>query len=119
MARVVLAPFIQSISGKVGNLEFRTLKSGKTIVHARSAETAAQRAHREPTASEQARWKRFGMVSSITAEIQRGYARIDEAAHDRQKIWLRVKYLYDKLSGSYEDEKELRRVILEKYDKSM
>jgi len=30
-----------------------------------------------------------------------------------------VKYLYDKLNGSYEDEKELRRVILEKYNKSM
>ena len=30
MAKVILAPFISSISGKVGNLEFRTLKSGKT-----------------------------------------------------------------------------------------
>ena len=58
------------------------------------------------------------MVSSITAEIQGRYARIDKAAAERQQIWLRVKYLYDKHANEVKDEKELRQLILEKYDKS-
>ena len=32
MAKVTLPPFIQSISGRVGNLSFRTSASGKTSV---------------------------------------------------------------------------------------
>ena len=120
MAKVVLAPFIESISGKVGNLQFRTLKSGRTVVHARRGMTEEGIVHRStpPTQAEIAHRKRFGMVSSITAEIQGRYARIDKAAADRQQIWLKVKYLYDKHVQEVEDEKELRKLILAKYDKS-
>ena len=120
MAKVILAPFIESISGKVGNLQFRTLKSGRTVVHARRGMTEEGIVHRStpPTQAEIAHRKRFGMVSSITAEIQGRYARIDKAAADRQQIWLKVKYLYDKHVNDVEDEKELRKMILAKYDKS-
>ena len=120
MAKVILAPFIESISGKVGNLQFRTLKSGRTVVHARRGMTEEGIVHRStpPTQAEIAHRKRFGMVSSITAEIQGRYARIDKAAADRQQIWLKVKYLYDKHVQEVEDEKELRKLILAKYDKS-
>ena len=120
MAKVILAPFIESISGKVGNLQFRTLKSGRTVVHARRGMTEEGIMHRStpPTQAEIAHRKRFGMVSSITAEIQGRYARIDKAAADRQQIWLKVKYLYDKHVNEVEDEKELRKLILAKYDKS-
>jgi len=120
MAKVILAPFIESISGKVGNLQFRTLKSGRTVVHARRGMTEEGIVHRStpPTQAEIAHRKRFGMVSSITAEIQGRYARIDKAAADRQQIWLKVKYLYDKHVNEVEDEKELRKLILAKYDKS-
>jgi len=120
MAKVILAPFIESISGKVGNLQFRTLKSGRTVVHARRGMTEEGIVHRStpPTQAEIAHRKRFGMVSSITAEIQGRYARIDKAAADRQQIWLKVKYLYDKHVNDVEDEKELRKLILAKYDKS-
>ncbi len=120
MAKVILAPFIESISGKVGNLQFRTLKSGRTVVHARRGMTEEGIVHRStpPTQAEIAHRKRFGMVSSITAEIQGRYARIDKAAAERQQIWLKVKYLYDKHVNDVEDEKELRKMILAKYDKS-
>jgi len=43
MARVELAPFIKSISGKVGNLEFRTLRSGKVVVHSRRMREVTER----------------------------------------------------------------------------
>ena len=120
MAKVTLAPFIQSISGKVGNLEFRTLKSGRTVVHASGGATEEGIVHRAtpPSPAEIAHRKRFGMVSSITAEIQSHYDRIDKAAADRQQIWLKVKYLYDKHVNEVKNEKELRKMILEKYYKS-
>ena len=101
MAKVTLAPFIQSISGKVGNLQFRTLKSGRTVVHARRGATEEGIVHRTtpPSPAEIAHRKRFGMVSSITAEIQSRYDRIEHV-------------------NEVKDEKELRQLILEKYDKS-
>ena len=114
MAKVVLAPFIESISGKVGNLQFRTLKSGETVVHARRCTTEDGIMHRAtpPTQAEIAHRKRFGMVSSITAEIQSLYPRIDQAAADRKSIWKKVAYHYDKLRSSIEDDKQLKQEIL-------
>ena len=114
MAKVTLAPFIESISGKVGNLQFRTLKSGRTVVHARRCTTEDGIMHRStpPTPAEIAHRKRFGMVSSITAEIQGRYPRIDQAAADRKLIWQRVAYHYDKLRPSIEDDKQLKQEIL-------
>ena len=114
MARVILAPFIESISGKVGNLQFRTLKSGRTVVHARRCVAEDGTAHRStpPTPAEIAHRKRFGMVSAITAEIQGSYARIDQAAADRKSIWQKVAYHYDKLRPSIEDDKQLKQEIL-------
>ena len=94
MARVILAPYIKSISGKVGNLEFRTLKSGKTVVRARRLFDDAQPPHK-PTPAEIAQRRRFGIVSSIVAEIQNHYKRIDQAAADRQKIWKKVVRHYE------------------------
>ena len=114
MAKVTLAPFIESISGKVGNLQFRTLKSGRTVVDARRCTTEDGIMHRStpPTPAEIAHRKRFGMVSSITAEIQSLYPRIDQAAADRKLIWQRVAYHYDKLRPSIEDDKQLKQEIL-------
>ena len=96
MARVILAPYIKSISGKVGNLEFRTLKSGKTVVRARRLFDDDQPPHK-PTPAEIAQRRRFGIVSSIVAEIQNHYKRIDQAAADRQKIWRRVVRHYERI----------------------
>ena len=113
MARVTLAPFIHSISGKVGNLEFRTLKSGRTVVRARR-ETDYLSSH-EPTLKELAQRRRFGIVSSVVTEIQKSYSMIDEAARDRKKIWQKVSYIYAKYCDSIEDDKLLRQTILDAY----
>lgn len=113
MAKVILAPFIQSISGKVGSLEFRTLKSGRTIVRARREKE--QPSNRVPTPKELAQRRRFGVVSSTVAEIQRCYPRIDLAALDRKKIWQKVAYLYAKLADDFLDDKILQAEILKRY----
>ncbi len=113
MAKVTLAPFIQSISGKVGNLEFRTLKSGKTVVRARQMDE--YRPTTEPTEKALAQRRRFGVVSSTVAAIQRNYPRIDEAALDRKKIWQKVSYLYAKYFESIDDDRKLQDKLLEEY----
>ena len=114
MAKVILAPFITSISGKVGNMEFRTLKSGKTTVRVRR-ETDYQ-SSREPTEKERAQRRRFGVVSSVVATIQSYYPRIDEAAFDRKKIWQKVSYLYAKYCDSILDDTQLQAKLLEQYN---
>jgi hypothetical protein len=111
MARVILAPFIQSISGKVGNLEFRTLKSGKTVVRARRK--TEYQSDRPLTEKEIAHRRRFGIVSAVVAAIQRNYPRIDQAALDRKKIWQKVAYYYAKYADSFSDDAKLYNKLLE------
>ena len=96
MARVVLAPFIESISGKVGELEFRTLKSGKTVVHTRNG-WSKDKPKRKCSEAELAQQRRFSIVSRITAKLQSEYARIDKAAADRHKIWNQVSRHYERI----------------------
>jgi len=111
MAKVILAPFIQSISGKVGNLEFRTLKSGKTVVRARRKNDYQSSCAPTPKAIAQRR--RFGLVSAVVAAIQRTYPRIDLAALDRKKIWQKVSYHYAKYADSISDDAKLFDKLLE------
>lgn len=113
MAKVILAPFIQSISGKVGNLEFRTLKSGKTVVRTRRRED--YQSTRVLSPKEIAQRRRFGIVSSVTAAIQSSYKRIDEAALDRKRIWQKVAYLYAKYCDLISDDAQLQKKLLEEY----
>jgi hypothetical protein len=99
MARVILAPFIEGISGKVGNLEFRTYKNGKTTVRVRKSKYEREEdGRRKPfTAGEKAAQRRFGIVAHVTGVLQNEYKRIDEAAQARQKIWNRVSRHYEKM----------------------
>ena len=113
MAKVILAPFIHSISGKVGNLEFRTLKSGKTVV--RACRSTDYQSTREPTPKEREQRRRFGIVSSVVSEIQHCYPRIEEAALDRKKIWQKVAYLYAKFHNDISDDAQLRTKLLDAY----
>jgi len=45
--------------------------------------------------------RRFGIVSRVTAAVQKSYPRIDEAARARQKIWNRIGRHYDKMIGAH------------------
>ena len=113
MAKVILAPFISSISGKVGNLEFRTLKSGRTTVRVRR--NTDYLSTRVPSDKEKAHRRRFGIVSSVVATIQSCYPRIDEAALDRKRIWQKVSYIYAKYCDSISDDAELQQKLLDEY----
>lgn len=115
MAKVVLAPFIQSISGKVGNLEFRTLKSGKTVVRARHEDDYLPTT--PPTEKALAQRRRFGVISTVVGNIQQNYDRIDKAALDRKKIWQKVSYLYAKYFESIDNDRQLIAKLFEEYNR--
>ena len=117
MARVTLAPFIEGISGKVGNLEFRTYKNGKTTVRVRKSKYEREESGRKKpfTAGEKAAQRRFGIVAHVTGVLQAEYQRIDEAAKARQKIWNKVSRHYEKMLELFPEasDEELKALLLQ------
>lgn len=116
MARVILAPFIDGISGKVGNLEFRTYRNGKTTVRVQKSKYEREdEGRKEPlTEGELAARRRFSIVAHVTGMLQNEYNRIDKAALDRQKIWNRVGRHYDKVLAAHPEanDRELTELLL-------
>ena len=113
MAKVTLSPELQSISGKVGNMLFKTYRSGKVGLY---------RLPRTPrtkplSPEEQARQIRFGIISRVVAQVQSGYEWLDEAARDRKKIFAKAAYHYDRLIVADPDlsEKQIIARILERF----
>ena len=72
MAKVILMPGIESISGKVGKVVFKTNKKGETFMYRaersprKSAITAKEKAHREKFAQACAFWKSLGEVGKLS-----------------------------------------------------
>ena len=118
MARVTLAPGLQGISGKVGNLVFRTYQNGHVHVH-KANDYLTPRRRASP--GELANRRRFGIVSSITARIQSGYEWADQAAHDRRNLRKRVQYHYDKLlaRSPHLTDAELTNMILHHFSSTL
>jgi hypothetical protein len=108
MARVTLDPggVIESISGRVGNMVYRTYKSGLITVH-----RISPRVHKAATKKEKATRQRFEMVNRIVSELQHDYSRIDKAAAMRKRLWQKVGYVYDKYSETVKNRKELEKII--------
>ena len=114
MARVTLAPGLQGISGKVGNLVFRTYQNGHVHVH-KANDYLTPRRRTSP--GELANRRRFAFVSRLTADIQHLYEWADDAARDRKKIREIVQYQYDRLVAAKPDatDEELGRLIRAHY----
>ncbi len=113
MAKVTLSPELESISGKVGNLVFRTYKSGKVSVHRLMPNQRTTPVSPE----ERAKRIRFGIISKVVAQVQSGYEWLDEAARDRKKIFAKAAYHYDRIIAAEPDlsEKQMIARILERF----
>lgn len=86
MAKVTLPPFIQSISGQVGNLRFRTSASGKTTVT-----TAVPHKRTKPvTAAEKAARERFRAIAKTVAKCRKNRSLLT-----RQELWTLAAAAYD------------------------
>ena len=114
MAKVTLSPELESISGKVGNLVFRTFKrSGKVCVY----RYKPNRRSTDVSPEEQAKRIRFGIISRAVALVQNGYEWIDKAARDRKKIFAKASYHYDRIIAAEPDisEEQMIARILEQF----
>lgn len=118
MARVTLAPGLQGISGKVGNLVFRTYQNGHVHVH-KAKEYASPPRRASP--GELANRRRFAFVSRLTADIQHLYEWADDAARDRRNIYKRVQYCYDRLLRQSPDltDSELTNMVLHHFSDAL
>lgn len=113
MAKVTLSPELQSISGKVGNMIFKTYKNGKVGLYRFNPADRAT----PVTPEEQARRQRFAIISKVVAQVQNRYEWIDRAARDRKKIFAKVKYHYDRIIAAepHLSEKQIIARILERF----
>lgn len=91
MARVELMPGIESISGTVGNLTFRTV-NGKTVVHKKAKPLLPEK----PTNQEKAKYKRATVIGQCVAMVQNGIGDLREAIAQRDMIRHRISRLYDR-----------------------
>lgn len=110
MARVELMPGIQSISGSVGNLTFKT-RNGKTYVYEKTVPELPE----HPSRKEKNRHKRAVLIDRYVAMLQREYADIYEAIRQRKKIYERVASLYDKHSPNIKAPTKLMQKIMDEY----
>ena len=117
MAKVTLSPELQSISGKVGNLIFKTYKSGKVGLY----RYLPTRRTAPLSPEERASRRRFAVISRTVAQVQSRYEWIDEAARDRKKIFAKVKYHYDRITAAEPDlsDQQIIARILERFSATL
>ena len=86
MANVTLPPFIKSISGQIGNLHFRTFRSGKTTVTA-----GTPRKRTKPLSpAEKAAKERFRAVARTVAQMRKQGSQLS-----RKDLWILASAAYD------------------------
>lgn len=83
---------VQALSGTYAGAEFRTLPSGRTIVHVRNVET---------------------IVDDCVATIQANMGDMRDAIRRRQAIKKRVGRFYRQLRHLTDDDEQLKRYILQ------
>ena len=103
-------PGIDSISGTVGKLTFRTV-NGKTFVQAKMLPELPEK----PNRKEKARYRRAVLIDNCVCLLQAEYPDIREAILHRRKIYDRVAYLYDKYRKTIKAPTKLMRKIMEEY----
>jgi len=110
MAKVTLMPGIESISGTVGNVTFRTI-NGKTFMSKRRAPVLPK----DATRKQKAQFKKRKVVDACVVLVQAQKDDILEAIEQRKKIRDRICYLYEKLSPEIKARTKLQKAIMEDY----
>ena len=110
MAKVTLMPGIESISGTVGNVTFRTI-NGKTFMSKRKAPVLPKDATRQ----QKAQFRKRKVVDTCVVLVQAQKEDILEAIGQRKKIRDRICYLYEKLSPEIKARTKLQKAIMSAY----
>ena len=101
---------VQSLSGTLGEMTFRTI-NGKTYVHVRCEKEPASDASRK----EKALYRRRRIVSNCVGILQEEMEDVVEAIRMRLKLKNRIEYLYDKYVREISAPTKLQRKIMEEY----
>ena len=91
MARVKLMPGVESLSGTIGKVTFKTM-NGKTYAYAKSSPALPK----DATRTQKARYRRRTMINECVSLLQDEMEDILEAIRMRKKMVDRIGYLYDK-----------------------
>ena len=110
MARIELMPGIESISGTIGNLTFRT-RGGKTFVHAKSEVYLPLRATRQ----EREKWLRATILDRCVSIVQEECGDMHEAIRQRPLIRQRLAALYGTCRAETSAMTKLQQKMLEAY----
>ena len=110
MAKVRLMPGIESISGTIGEVTFRTI-NGKTFMSKRKEPELPKNATRK----QKAQYKKRKLVDSCVVLIQSQMEDMLEAIDQRKKIRDRICYLYEKLSPEIKASTKLQKAIMSAY----
>lgn len=110
MARVELMPGIESISGTVGNLTFRTV-NGKTFVHEKAEPVLPEK----PTREERAKYKRDVIIDQCVRILQSEIEDLTKAVGMRPKIRSRLMSLYKRYAPEIKARTKLQRKMMTEY----
>lgn len=101
---------IQSLSGTIGNMTFRT-RNGRTYVTQRAERELPDDASRE----EKRAYRRRQMIQECVQILQAEIKDIEEAIRMRYKIYVRIAALYDKYVGEIKARTKLQKQIMTAY----
>ena len=110
MAKVELMPGIESISGTIGDVTFRTI-NGKTFMSKRMEPALPKNATRK----QKAQFRKRKVVDACVALVQAQKDDMLEAIGQRKKIRDRICYLYEKLSPEIKARTKLQKAIMSAY----
>ena len=101
---------IQSLSGSIGNIEFRTI-NGKTFVH----ERCEPELPKDATRKEKAQFRRRMIVQQCVTILQNEMEDVQAAIAERTRIKDRIQRLYDKYVHEIPARTKLQRRIMGEY----
>ena len=101
---------IQSLSGSIGNIEFRTI-NGKTFV----LERQEPELPKDATRKQKAMFRRRKIINQCVSILQNEMEDIQAAIAMRSKLRDRIRYLYDKYSKEISAPTKLQIKIMGEY----
>ena len=113
MARVTFNPNqpIQSISGTIGALTFRT-RNGRTFVY----ERLQPELPKNPTRKQRAQFKQRTIIDQCVSLVQSQIEDLQEAINMRPTIKERLRSLYKKLEPTIKSQTKLQKAIMTEYN---
>ena len=110
MARVKLIPGIESLSGTIGDVTFRTM-NGKTFMHRKAEPVLPPHATRK----QKAQYKKRVIVNDCVVLVQAEMENVFEALEQRSRIYDTIRHLYDRYAPGIKARTKLQRAILSAY----